>query len=73
MPETIILTVDNALLSKEETSTDDLCKLHLSSWRHLGHSLRLNKRHCWGMCTKPKIDLFKELKLTANKGYPMMN
>ncbi|XWS58910.1 hypothetical protein CRYUN_Cryun08bG0075000 [Craigia yunnanensis] len=68
VPEAITLTMDSALSSKEETNTDDLCKLHLSSWRHLGHSLRLNKNQCWGMRTKPKSELFKELKLTANKG-----
>ncbi|GMI84535.1 FASCIATA 1, NUCLEOSOME/CHROMATIN ASSEMBLY FACTOR GROUP B, FUGU 2 [Hibiscus trionum] len=67
-PETITLNMDRALSSKEEANTDDLRKLHLSSWRHLGYSLRSNQKQCWGMRMKPKRELFKELKLTANKG-----
>ncbi|XP_022718437.1 chromatin assembly factor 1 subunit FAS1 [Durio zibethinus] len=68
VPEAIILSMDSTLLSREETNTDDLRRLHLSSWRHLGHSLRSNQKQWWGMRTKPKTKLFKELKLTANKG-----
>ncbi|KAL4339414.1 hypothetical protein GQ457_08G014350 [Hibiscus cannabinus] len=67
VPETITLSMDRALSSKE-AKTDDLRKLHLSSWRHLGSSLRSNQKQCWGMRMKPKRELFKELKLTANKG-----
>ncbi|KAK8546550.1 hypothetical protein V6N13_067759 [Hibiscus sabdariffa] len=67
VPETITLSMDRALSSKE-ANTDDLRKLHLSSWRHLGSSLRSNQKQCWGMRMKPKRELFKELKLTANKG-----
>ncbi|GMI78848.1 FASCIATA 1, NUCLEOSOME/CHROMATIN ASSEMBLY FACTOR GROUP B, FUGU 2 [Hibiscus trionum] len=67
LPEAITLSMDSALLSNEETNTDYLRKLLLSSWRHLGHSLRSNQKQCWGMRKKPKIELFKELKLTANK------
>ncbi|KAK8477423.1 hypothetical protein V6N13_042800 [Hibiscus sabdariffa] len=67
LPEAITLSMDSAFLSNEETHTDYLRKLHLSSWHHLGHSLRSNQKQCWGMRKKPKIELFKELKLTANK------
>ncbi|KAK8994857.1 hypothetical protein V6N11_045926 [Hibiscus sabdariffa] len=67
VPETITLSMDRALSSKE-ANTDDLRKLLLSSWRHLGYSLRSNQKQCWGMRMKPKRELFKELKLTANKG-----
>ncbi|PPS13746.1 hypothetical protein GOBAR_AA06830 [Gossypium barbadense] len=67
LPEPITLSMDNALSSNEEINADYLRKLHLSSWRHLGHSLRSNQKQCWGMRKKPKTDLFKELKLTANK------
>ncbi|XVF30240.1 hypothetical protein REPUB_Repub16aG0040000 [Reevesia pubescens] len=68
VPEAITLSMDSTLSSKEEIKTDDLHKLHLSTWRRLGHSLRSNKKQCWGKRTKPKTELFKELKLTANKG-----
>ncbi|OMO57564.1 Chromatin assembly factor 1 subunit A [Corchorus capsularis] len=66
-PEAVTLSMDNALSSAEEISSD-LRKLHLSSWHHLGHSLRSNQNQCWGLRRKPKTQLFKELKLTANKG-----
>ncbi|XVE90692.1 hypothetical protein DITRI_Ditri20bG0097300 [Diplodiscus trichospermus] len=68
VPEAITLSMDSTLSSKEETSTDDLRKLHLSSWRRLGHALRLNQKQCWGIRRKPKTELFKQLKLTSNKG-----
>ncbi|KAE8679778.1 Chromatin assembly factor 1 subunit FAS1 [Hibiscus syriacus] len=67
VPETITPSMDRALSSKEEANTDELRKLHLSSWRHLGYSLRSNQKQCWGMRMKPKRELFKELKLTSNK------
>ncbi|TYH91300.1 hypothetical protein ES332_A13G108400v1 [Gossypium tomentosum] len=68
VPEPIMLSMDRALSSKEETDTNDLRKLHLSSWRRLGHSLHSNYKQCWGMRMNPRTELFKELKLTANKG-----
>ncbi|XP_017977661.1 PREDICTED: chromatin assembly factor 1 subunit FAS1 isoform X1 [Theobroma cacao] len=68
VPEAITLLMDTTLSSKGETYMDDLRKLHLSSWRHLGHFLHSNQKQCWGMRRKPKTELFKELKLTANKG-----
>ncbi|TYI46446.1 hypothetical protein E1A91_D13G107800v1 [Gossypium mustelinum] len=68
VPESIMLSMDRALSSKEETDADDLRKLHLSSWRRLGHSLHSNHKQCWGMRMNPRTELFKELKLTANKG-----
>ncbi|XP_039034814.1 chromatin assembly factor 1 subunit FAS1-like [Hibiscus syriacus] len=67
VPETITLSMDMTLSSPEEADTDDLRKLHLSSWRHLGYSLRSNQKQCWGVRMKPKRELFKELKLTVNK------
>ncbi|KAK8639219.1 hypothetical protein V6N13_137610 [Hibiscus sabdariffa] len=67
VPETITLSMDRALSSKA-ANIDDFRKLHLSSWHHLGHCLRLNQNLCWGLRMKPKRELFKELKLTANKG-----
>ncbi|XP_021289832.1 chromatin assembly factor 1 subunit FAS1 [Herrania umbratica] len=68
VPEAITLLMDTTFSSKEETNMDDLRKLHLSSWHHLGHFLRSNQKQCWGMRRKPKAELFKALKLTANKG-----
>ncbi|TYG37052.1 hypothetical protein ES288_D13G111200v1 [Gossypium darwinii] len=68
VPESIMLSMDRALSPKEETDADDLRKLHLSSWRRLGHSLHSNHKQCWGMRMNPRTELFKELKLTANKG-----
>ncbi|KAK8532231.1 hypothetical protein V6N12_053677 [Hibiscus sabdariffa] len=67
VPETITLPMDRALSSKA-ANIDDLRKLHLSSWHHLGRCLRLNQNQCWGLRMKPKRELFKELRLTANKG-----
>lgn len=40
----------------------------MSSWRHLGHSIRSNRNQHWGIRQKPKTELFKELKLTTSKG-----
>ncbi|KAL4325319.1 hypothetical protein GQ457_11G005640 [Hibiscus cannabinus] len=67
VPETITLSMDRALSSKA-ANIADLHKLHLSSWHHLGRCLRLNQNQCWGLRMKPKRELFKELRLTANKG-----
>lgn len=45
-----------------------LCRSHLSSWRHFGHSLRSNRKQHWGVRRKPKTQLFKELKLSISRG-----
>lgn len=44
-----------------------LTRLHLSSWRRLGHSIRSNTRQHWGIRQKPKTELFKQIKLTPNR------
>ncbi|GLT87902.1 hypothetical protein SLE2022_059550 [Rubroshorea leprosula] len=68
VPEAVTLSMDSVLSSNDQVNADDLRKLHLSSWHHMGHSLRSNRKQCWGMRRKPKTELFKELKLTTNKG-----
>lgn len=51
-----------------ELMFDILCRLHLSSWRHLGHSICSNRKKHWGIRWKPKAKLFKELKLSTSRG-----
>ncbi|GMH13056.1 hypothetical protein Nepgr_014897 [Nepenthes gracilis] len=68
LPELITFSMDSALSQKEEVDVDEIRKCHFNSWRSLGHSIRLvNKQH-WGIRRKPKTELFKELKLSTNKG-----
>ncbi|GLT40932.1 hypothetical protein SLA2020_150280 [Shorea laevis] len=67
MPEAVTLSMDSVLLSHGQVNIDDLRRLHLSSWRCMGHSLHLYGKQCWGMRKKPRTELFKELKLTTNK------
>lgn len=43
-------------------------RLHLNSWRRLGCSIRSNRNVHWGIRRKPKTELVKELKLSANRG-----
>jgi len=47
------------------TGTDSFCRSHLSSWCHLGFSIRANIKQHWSIRRKPKTGLFKELKLTV--------
>lgn len=42
--------------------------MHLSSWRQLWCSDRPNRKQGWGARRNPKIKLFQELKLTADRG-----
>ncbi|XP_038704439.1 chromatin assembly factor 1 subunit FAS1-like isoform X2 [Tripterygium wilfordii] len=63
----VTLSMDHALSSNNEITTHDTRKLHVSSWRHLGHSIRSNKKQRWGMRQKPKTKLYEELKLTTNR------
>ena len=42
-------------------------RLHLSSWRFIGHSIRSRGKNHWGIRQKPKCDLFKELKLSNGR------
>ncbi|XP_038714317.1 chromatin assembly factor 1 subunit FAS1-like isoform X2 [Tripterygium wilfordii] len=64
--ESIFKAMDHVLSSNNEINTDDIRKLHVSSWRCLGHSIRSNKKQHWGMRQKPKTKLY-ELKLTTNR------
>ncbi|KAJ0014074.1 hypothetical protein Pint_19545 [Pistacia integerrima] len=72
--EAVTISMDYALLSNAEINVDDLRKFtlflrsHLSSWRQFGHSIRSNENQHWGIRRKPKTALFKELKLTNNRG-----
>ncbi|KAH8517393.1 hypothetical protein H0E87_005361 [Populus deltoides] len=63
--EAITQLMDCALSSNDNITADDIRKSHLSSWCHLSFSIRANKKQHWRICRKPKIRLFKELKLTA--------
>ncbi|KAL2941401.1 Chromatin assembly factor 1 subunit FAS1 [Bienertia sinuspersici] len=63
----VTLKMDSALQCQDEIDVDEIRKSHMSSWRCLGHSIRLNHRQNWGLRHKPKTALFKELKLTSNE------
>ncbi|KAJ0015111.1 hypothetical protein Pint_19667 [Pistacia integerrima] len=66
--ETVTVSMDYAVSSNAAINVDDLCKSHLSCWRQFGHSICSNQNQHWGVRRKPKTALFKELKLTNNRG-----
>lgn len=39
----------------------------MAAWRRLGRFIRSNRDQHWGRRQKPKMELFKELKLTTTK------
>nr|BAJ53153.1 JHL23J11.8 [Jatropha curcas] len=65
MPEAVTMAMDCTLSSNDDIRIDDIRKLHLSSWHHLGHAIRSNRKQHWSIRQKPKTELFKELKLTT--------
>ncbi|KAG2693798.1 hypothetical protein I3843_08G108000 [Carya illinoinensis] len=65
-----VTNVMDCILSSNDIDASEISKLHLSSWRHLGHSLRSNRKQHWGVRCKPKTELFKELKLSISRGLP---
>lgn len=64
---TVTLSMDWALSQFDETNTENIWKSHLNSWRHLGHSIRSNRKQHWGIRWMPKTELVKELKLTSSR------
>ncbi|KAK7243201.1 hypothetical protein RIF29_37990 [Crotalaria pallida] len=67
VPASATMSMDCTLASSTDVTLEDIRKLHLSSWRTLGKSIRSNSRQGWGLRRKPRTELFKELKLTATK------
>ncbi|PRQ41488.1 putative chromatin assembly factor 1 subunit A [Rosa chinensis] len=67
LSEAVTQSMDHTLSSNDKFSAQDIRRSHLSSWRHLGHSIRSNRNQSWGIRRKPKSELFKELKLTTSK------
>ncbi|KAJ4825664.1 hypothetical protein Tsubulata_043587 [Turnera subulata] len=67
LPEAVTLSIDYALSSSGDITTTDIFKSHLSSWHHLGRSIRLGCKEHWSVRRKPKTELFRKLKLTATK------
>ncbi|KAH8501282.1 hypothetical protein H0E87_016193 [Populus deltoides] len=65
MDEAVTQLMDCAPLLNDNITSDDILKSHLSSWCHLGCSIRSNRKQHWSIRRKPKTGLFKELKLTA--------
>ncbi|KAJ6726814.1 CHROMATIN ASSEMBLY FACTOR 1 SUBUNIT A CAF-1 SUBUNIT A [Salix purpurea] len=65
MDEAVTQLMDCAPMLNENITTIDILKSHLSSWCHLGCSIRSNRKQHWSIRRKPKTGLFKELKLTA--------
>ncbi|KAI4312817.1 hypothetical protein MLD38_037608 [Melastoma candidum] len=59
--------LDQESNNDEEFSVVGVHKCHLSAWRHKGDSVRTTKDQHWGMRQKPKVQLYKELKLTTTK------
>ncbi|KAK9291305.1 hypothetical protein L1049_019250 [Liquidambar formosana] len=68
MPEAVTQSMDSAFSLNDKIDTDDIRKSHLTSWHHLGHSIRSNRKQHWGIRRKPKTELIKELKLTNTRG-----
>ncbi|XP_027085917.2 chromatin assembly factor 1 subunit FAS1 isoform X1 [Coffea arabica] len=66
--DSITLAMDSVLSMDTEVKVEDIWNLHLNSWHCLGNSIRSNRHMHWGIRWKPKTDLVKKLKLTANKG-----
>ncbi|CAH2065585.1 unnamed protein product [Thlaspi arvense] len=64
---TVIQAIDNAFATTCEATVDDIRRAHFASWRQLGHSLSISKKH-WGMRRQPKSELFPKLKLSTNRG-----
>ncbi|WCJ38906.1 Chromatin assembly factor 1 subunit FAS1 [Euphorbia peplus] len=67
LPEAVTVAMDCTLSSNDDISIDDIRKLHLSSWNHLGRTVRSNGKQHWTIRQKPKTELFKALKLSANR------
>ncbi|XP_027353109.1 chromatin assembly factor 1 subunit FAS1 isoform X2 [Abrus precatorius] len=65
--ESATISMDCTLASSSAVTLEDIRKLHFSSWRCLGQSIRSNRRQRWGLRHKPRTEVFKELKLTATK------
>ncbi|XP_062105149.1 chromatin assembly factor 1 subunit FAS1 isoform X2 [Humulus lupulus] len=65
VPEAVTQLMDCTLSLREDVNIADICKLHFSSWRRIGHSIRSNRNQHWSLRQKPKADLVKELKLTT--------
>ncbi|KAG5240057.1 chromatin assembly factor [Salix suchowensis] len=65
MDEAVTQLMDCAPMLNDNITTIDILKSHLSSWCHLGCSIRSNRKQHWSIRRKPKTGLFKELKLTA--------
>ncbi|XP_050381216.1 chromatin assembly factor 1 subunit FAS1 [Argentina anserina] len=68
LPDAVTQSMDHTFSSIDKFNAEDIRRSHLSSWRHCGHSIRLNRNQSWGIRRKPKSELFKELKLTISKG-----
>ncbi|KAI4304179.1 hypothetical protein MLD38_039728 [Melastoma candidum] len=65
--EAVTQSMDSTLSLNQELSVAGIRKCHLSAWRHIGESIRLTKDQHWGMRQKPKVQLYKELKLNTPK------
>ncbi|KAK9141161.1 hypothetical protein Scep_010842 [Stephania cephalantha] len=59
----ITLSMDSVLSLNDNTDTSDLLKVHMSAWKNLGDTIRSGRSRHWGMRSKPKAFLIKELKL----------
>ncbi|CAI9090805.1 OLC1v1025661C3 [Oldenlandia corymbosa var. corymbosa] len=66
--ESVTLAMDSVLSTSEGPKEEDIWKLHLNSWRHIGSSVRSNRHAHWSIRRKPKTELMKGLKLSANRG-----
>ncbi|XP_011077120.1 chromatin assembly factor 1 subunit FAS1 isoform X3 [Sesamum indicum] len=65
--ESVTIEMDTVLAQNVGVEAEDIWKSHLTSWRRIGNSIRSNRKVHWGTRQKPKTELVKELKLTANR------
>lgn len=64
----IVLFIESSRLYQDHIlMTCSTFRLHLSSWRFIGHSIRSREKKHWGIRQKPKCELFKELKLSTGR------
>ncbi|KAK9138649.1 hypothetical protein Sjap_009243 [Stephania japonica] len=59
----ITLSMDSVLSLNDNTDSSNLLKVHMNAWKNLGDTIRSGRSSHWGMRSKPKAFLIKELKL----------
>eukprot|EP01018_Ginkgo_biloba_P022362 Gb_14629 [translate_table: standard] len=64
MCSAVTMLMDQILLQGlEERRTNNLLRLHLAAWHNVYHQISAHRPLSWGKRRKPKVALFKELRL----------